>query len=156
MNIFVLDLDPKKCAEYHCDKHVIKMILETAQLLSTVCRYYDIDHGYKLTHKNHPCSIWLRESYQNVVWLWKLGIELCHEYERRYKKVHKSFGVIQFTPLDDLYKIYENKTEMTSFKLAMPDQYKTENPVESYKLYYLNEKKDIAKWKHSQIPEWWS
>lgn len=154
MNIFVLDLEPKKCAEYHCDKHIVKMILETAQLLSTVCRSFGIDYGYKLTHKNHPCSIWLRESYKNVEWLWKLGIELCHEYQKRYKKQHKSFNIIQYTPLNDLYEIMENKDKMTNFKLAMPDQYKTDDPVLSYRQYYINEKKNIAKWKFTETPDW--
>ena len=86
MNIFYLDKDPKKCAEMHCDKHVVKMILEYAQLLSTAHRVLDgnewADHVglYKATHKNHPSAIWARESAGNYFWLNKLFQELCKEY----------------------------------------------------------------------------
>ena len=68
MNIFVLDLDVKKCAEYHVDKHVVKMILESAQLLCGVHHIVSPDNvniPYKLSHKNHPCSIWTRKSLSN-------------------------------------------------------------------------------------------
>lgn len=68
MNIFVLDSDPEIAAKYHTDKHVIKMILESAQMMSTVVRYVGLDAGYKSTHLNHPCTIWARTSLSN--WLW--------------------------------------------------------------------------------------
>ena len=71
MNIFILDEDPKKCAEYHNDKHVVKMILESAQLLCGVHHMVEsgLDVPYGLSHKNHPCSIWARECIENYVWL---------------------------------------------------------------------------------------
>ena len=78
MNIFVLDEDVEKCAEYHCDKHVIKMILESAQMMSAVVRLNGHDTGYKLTHKNHPCTIWARKSLSNYIWLKSL-ISLLHQ-----------------------------------------------------------------------------
>ena len=81
MNIFYLDEDVKKCAEYHCDKHCIKMILETAQLLCGVHWATGGDAPYRLSHKNHPCAIWARESYSNYVWLTDLGFALCNEYQ---------------------------------------------------------------------------
>ena len=85
MNIFFLDFDTNKCAEYHCDKHVVKMILETAQLLCGV--HHMVIHErlsndqvpYKLSHKNHPCAIWTRESLSNYLYLCDLGLELCKE-----------------------------------------------------------------------------
>lgn len=157
MNIFVLDLDPVKAAEYHCDKHVIKMILETGQLLSTTCRYFDIDYGYKKTHVNHPCAIWARQSYQNILWLQRLGIELCFQYTKRYFKLHKSLDVILQLPLDEIReKFGKNNIElnnMTRFALAMPEQYKTNDVVESYRNYYIHEKKDICTWKIDK-PVW--
>ena len=98
MNIFILDTNPRKCAEYHNDKHVVKMILETAQLLCGVHwitqSTYEIP--YKLSHKNHPCSIWARECIENYNWLCELGIELCEEYTYRYGKRHKSQDIIEW------------------------------------------------------------
>ena len=73
MNIFFLDNDIRKCAIYHCDKHVVKMTLETAQLLCGVHHIIGGDAPYKLSHKNHPCSIWARESLSNYMLLSELG-----------------------------------------------------------------------------------
>ncbi len=97
MNIFVLDQDPKVCAKYHNNKHVVKMILETAQLLCGVHHMVEskIEIPYKLSHKNHPCSIWARECIENYVWLCDLGMELCFEYTYRYGKKHKSQAVFE-------------------------------------------------------------
>ena len=83
MNIFVLDKDIKKCAQYHCDRHVIKMILESSQMLSTACRMNGVHDGYKATHISHPCSIWVRESLDNWFWLRDLVTELNEEYKYR-------------------------------------------------------------------------
>jgi hypothetical protein len=77
MNIFYLDKSPYTCARYHCDKHVVKMILETAQLL---CGAHWATGGtaqYKPTHLNHPCAIWVRKSLSNYKWLCELGFNLC-------------------------------------------------------------------------------
>lgn len=93
MNIFVLDRDVKKCAIYHNDKHVVKMILESAQLLCGVHHMTESninDIPYKLSHKNHPCSIWAREDISNYLWLCELGLELCKEYTYRYGRRHKA------------------------------------------------------------------
>ena len=88
MNIFFLDFNTQKCAQYHCDKHVVKMILETAQLLCGV--HHMIPQvtpqvPYKLSHKNHPCAIWTRDSLSNYLYLCDLGLELCKEYTYRNK-----------------------------------------------------------------------
>jgi hypothetical protein len=80
LNIFYLDNDPEIAAKYHCDKHVVKMILETAQVLTAVKhRYGETDTTYKCTHKNHPSTKWAGDRTLHYVWLWKLGIELCRE-----------------------------------------------------------------------------
>jgi hypothetical protein len=95
MNIFVLDNDTRLAALYHCDKHVVKMILETAQLLCTAHRELDGDERaarlsfYRATHKNHPCAKWARETRANYLWLYDLLKWLLHEYTFRYSKVHK-------------------------------------------------------------------
>ena len=98
MNIFWLDWDLEKCAEYHCDKHCTKMIVEYAQLLCTAHHVLQDDRSdipYRLVHKNHPCAIWARESLSNYLVLCELGLELCKEYTHRYKKTHKSKQVLE-------------------------------------------------------------
>ena len=92
MNIFVTSSCPDKCAEYLDDKRVVKMVLETAQILSTVVRFYGYEGKdvYKSTHKNHPCCVWARESKQNYLWLMRHFQALCVEYTNRFKKTHKS------------------------------------------------------------------
>jgi hypothetical protein len=158
MNIFVLDYDPKSCAQMHCDKHVVKMILETAQLLCGVHHMtnQETEHvPYKLSHKNHPCSIWTRECIENYVWLCDLGLELCEEYTYRYGKKHKSQEIIEWCLLN-IPKIKENGS-VTDFKLAMPDECKIDNnPILSYRKYYIDFKKDFAKWKNRDVPNWFT
>ena len=90
MNIFYLDKNPKLCAQYHVDRHVVKMILETAQLLSTAHWLTGGEGPYRATHKNHPSAIWARSNKSNYNWLCKLGLELCEEYTYRYGKIHKT------------------------------------------------------------------
>jgi len=156
MNIFVLDLDTKKCAEYHCDKHVVKMILETAQLLCGVhwATESPYEAPYKLSHKNHPCAIWARECIENYIWLCDLGMELCEEYTYRYGKRHKSQAIIEWCIINKPY-IRENG-DITPFALAMPDEYKVSSAVESYKNYYIGAKSGIASWKSREVPEWYN
>jgi hypothetical protein len=155
MNIFVLDLDPKKCAQYHCDKHVVKMIVETAQLLSTAHHVNGTQsglegHWYKKTHVNHPCAIWARKSKDNYDWLCDLGLELCFEYEVRYGKVHKTTNMM--ASLRDNYPNYFRDKYMTQRPLCMPNQYKQSDPVLAYRDYYKNEKSSILQYKTS-IPD---
>ena len=153
MNIFFLDFDTKKCAEYHCDKHVVKMILETAQLLCSTHWVIGSEAPYKLSHKNHPCSIWVRESLSNYLYLCDLGLELCKEYTYRYGKRHKSQDVIEWCLTN---KPNISDTEFTEPPKAMPDEYKVNNVIESYRNYYIGAKKDFAVWKNRNIPEWFS
>lgn len=154
MNIFVLDENKQKCAEYHCDKHVVKMIIEYAQMLSTTVRLTtDNDVGYRITHKNHPCTIWVRESLSNWLWLRDMTKHLNDEYRKRYNKDvnHKSFDVIQTLPTPNIPDI-----GLTEFKLAMPEHCKTESVVESYRKYYMVEKKDFVTWKNMDKPNWFN
>ena len=156
MNIFILDYNTKKCAQYHCDKHVVKMILETAQLLCGVHHVTDqvTDQvQYKLSHKNHPCAIWARESLSNYLYLCDLGLELCKEYTYRYGKRHKSQQVIEWCMIN---KPQIPDIDFTSPPKAMPDEYKVIDVVESYRNYYMGAKKNFAVWKNRNIPEWFS
>lgn len=156
MNIFVLDTDTKKCAEYHNDKHVVKMILETAQLLCGVHWVLESKHDapYKLSHKNHPCAIWARECIENYIWLCDLGLELCEEYTFRYEKRHKSQDVIEWCLLNAPNLI--EKGDITPFAMAMPDECKVDDVVKSYRTYYMAEKRSIAQWKNREVPEWFN
>ena len=152
MNIFFLDFDTKKCAEYHCDKHVVKMILETAQLLCGSHWIAGSEAPYKLSHKNHPCSIWVRESLSNYLYLCDLGLELCKEYTYRYGRRHKSQDIIEWC-LTNKPNIHD--VDFTCPPLAMGDEYKIGNDIiESYRNYYIKAKKDFALWKNRPIPDW--
>ena len=154
MNIFVLDSDTKKCAVYHNDKHVVKMILEYAQLLCGAHHMTESKYEipYKLSHKNHPSAIWTRECIENYIWLCDLGLELCEEYTYRYGKRHKTQDVIEWA-LVHKPKIKSNN-DITPFALAMPDECKVGDAVESYRTYYMVDKRKIANWKNRETPEW--
>ena len=152
MNIFVLHQDPAQAAHMMCDKHVVKMILESNQMLSTVARKNGHDAPYRSTHANHPCTIWTGESIQNWRWLVSHSRALCAEYTQRYGRTHKSQAVTEWAEsLDiDLPNIGQ-----TDFRLAMPDTYKRYDPVKSYRSYYRGEKASFAKWKNGNTPRWW-
>lgn len=151
MNIFILDKDPKTCAQYHCDKHVVKMILESAQMLCTVLSNKGVDVPYKPTHAKHPCTIWAAESVANFNWLRTLSKYLNDEYKLRFnKKVnHKSYDVIQSLP-----EYSHTCSDLTEFAQAMPDEYKNSDPVKAYRDYYKHDKRDFATWK-TNTPTWW-
>ncbi|CAB4196930.1 hypothetical protein UFOVP1290_450 [uncultured Caudovirales phage] len=157
MNIFLLDSDITLCAQYHVDKHCVKMILEYTQLLNNALIKHNISYEpvYRQTHKNHPASIWTAESYDNFDWLSSLAIELCGEYTHRYNKIHKCQSLIEFFRESD-YKSKLPKCGMTDFKLCMPDLYKVDSAVESYRNYYRGDKTHIAKWSKRNVPDWWS
>ena len=164
MNIFFLDTDVKLSAQYHVDKHVVKMILETAQLLCSAQHLNgNIDKElipYKMTHKNHPCAIWARQSLPNYLYLCELGLALGEEYTYRYGKTHKSVEVIKWC-LTNKPNIPD--TEFTCPPLAMPDEFKTvsntypiTSAVLSYRKYYKGAKSDLASWKKREVPTWYS
>jgi hypothetical protein len=152
MNIFVLDYDIDKCAEYHCDRHIVKMITETAQILSSVYYFTDEEYKapYKLTHINHPCCVWARESLSNWVWLRDLGIALYNEYKYRYNdKMHKAGEVIL-----TLEKPSIPDNGLTKQPQVMPEYCRRMDVVEAYRNYYIQEKQHILKYTRKAIPEW--
>lgn len=155
MNIFVLDYNPQLCARMHADKHVVKMILETAQLLSTAiqrCSPYPLSDIYNITHVSHPCAKWTRASQSNFLWLQALGTHLCKEYSYRYKKEHKSEAIIHRVK-DYLQVIPEGG--FTERPQCMPDIYKEKgDPITAYRNYYLGEKTHILKYTRRHVPEW--
>tara|TARA_R110000824_G_scaffold52615_4_gene145809 strand:+ start:1944 stop:2405 length:462 start_codon:yes stop_codon:yes gene_type:complete len=151
MNIFVLDRCPKKAAQMACDKHVIKMILETAQMLCTVASNHGFKMRYRPTHHKHPCTLWAGKSQQNWNWLIAHGIALSQEYTVRYNKRHKSQNVIEAC---GRLKLPIEKLGLLPFAQAMPSQYRDPDPVTAYQAYYHGEKAGFATWK-TQTPKWW-
>ena len=151
MNIFYLDYDTTKCAKYHNDKHVVKMILETAQLLCGAHWASGGEAPYKLSHKNHPSAKWVREDINNYHWLCSLGVKLCNEYSYRYGKNHKTESIIYWC-IENLPNVPD--VGFTPPPLAMPDEYKESSHVQSYRNYYMGEKRDFCNWKHRDVPSW--
>lgn len=175
MNIFYLSNDPADCARQHVDKHVVKMILEYGQLMSTAHRvidgvYYEgkTDKGrriarwllpderehtmWKASHIKHPSGIWVRSSKQHYQWLYSLWLELLKEYTYRYNKEHKTSEkklIFKSTPVN----IPDNGW-MSDPTPAMPDIYKTTTSIDSYRNYYLGDKKRFARWKNRTAPAW--
>jgi len=178
MNIFYLHNDPKTCAELHNDKHVVKMILEYAQLLSTAHRVLDgvlIDgqspsgrkkkiylladnrntNLYATTHINHPSAIWVRHSYENYEWLYKLFIAVLNEYTYRYGRIHATARLIDALSIPPTH--IPKGVGFTEPTPAMPDEFKVSgNSVRSYINYYVGAKKHLASWKKRQTPEWFT
>ena len=151
MNIFVLDKDPIVSAQLMCDKHIVKMILESAQMLCSP--FPEGEAPYKRTHFNHPCSKWIRESTDNYEWLLTHAYALLDEYLNRYNKIHKSLDAIAWC--DDHYHQLDLPVDigLTNFVQAMPDEYKNEDAIVAYQTYYVNDKKYFAKWKNREIPK---
>lgn len=135
MNIFYLDPNPIRAAMLHCDVHVRKMILESAQMLCAA--HEEGSAPYKRTHYNHPCTKWVREDLGNYLWLCRLGLALCEEYTARTNKVHKTQEVLQWCR-DNVPTSLTNKTHgWTKPPCCMPDEFIVSlDPVVNYTLYY--------------------
>lgn len=152
MNIFILDEDIEKNVQYHCDKHVVKMILESAQMLCTVCSDY-MEVPYRPVHKNHPCTKWVRESLSNWRWLRDFTFALNEEYKYRYGKNfdHKSATVVQSLrepPIADV--------GLTPFAICTTDAFRKLPVVEAYREYYKADKAYMCTWKKRPVPEWFN
>ena len=183
MNIFYVDHDPVKAAQALVDKHVVKMILESAQLLSTAHRVLDgemtvydkyvegslppryrktktwrLHDGrdkviYSATHINHPSAVWCRTAVENYTWLVDHMYGLMDEYTYRYGKKHKCHGEIAYL-LQSPPKNLET-WNWTEMPTAMPDEYKVAgDSLTSYRNYYKIGKSKLHAWKNRQPPEW--
>lgn len=157
MNIFVVHTDPQVAARMLCDQHVVSQVKETAQMLSTAYHEFEQAAPYRATHRNHPCSVWVRESTGNYTWLVQHGLALGAEYFERYgrhkNKRHASEAVIRGLTLPPLGLPYG---PLTPFAQAMPEEYRGDDAVEAYRRFYLNDKRRFARWtKERAAPEWW-
>ena len=167
MNLFILSLSFKECAESMFDKHVSKILLEAVQMLCTTIQIVDPDNEiknviklYKICHKNHPTTIWIRSSLENYMWTLDLVDAMHEEWKYRYDhpsdKMHKSYIVAKhlrtFAPTADKFQ----HVGLLPFALAMPIECKSNDPVESYRKYYQTpEKQKIASWKKRSKPDWY-
>ena len=175
MNIFYLHEDPVQNAIWHIDKHIVKMPIEYAQLMSTAHRLLDgemylgktaigrnikrwklhderEDILYKASHINHPSAIWVRESIENYFQMYKLYMAVLSEFTNRYGKIHGSSkpSIALIRPPSNIPMV-----KGTQLPQCMPEMCKVkDNPILAYRNYYIVEKNSFASWKNREIPEW--
>ena len=165
MNIFCLSECPNESARWLVDKHVVKMLLESLQIMSTVADYLGLQGPYRPVMLNHPCTIWARESSENFSWLWQHAIAISETYTDRYGKRHKS--AMSMMKHNDVWKeVIEilPKTGQTDFAVAISPNMRCRylpgfeelSTVEKYRAYYVYDKDRIAvwSWPHEK-PEWY-
>lgn len=170
MNIFFLDSDIKKSAEYHVDKHVVKMRLELAQIACVAHHMTGTNTNiipYKKTHQNHPSAIWTRESLANYNYVINLGLALCDELEFRFN-----------TPYQKCYEVFnwlkENQPNIVDIGLTRPklainfEEYYIKEQIQdyvnnesdfdwaikNYREYYKKGKTHLYAWKKRNKPNW--
>ena len=146
MNIFFLHKDPSRAAKAQCDKHVVKMVLETTQMLSTAARRRGYDIGYQSAYPKHPMTVWVGDTRDNFYWALCHAEELSKEYTARYSKFHASQKVI-----DNIHEYYPNISfdNITEPPQCMPDEFKCDDYVRAYRDYYIHK---IGGWKFP--PKW--
>jgi len=168
MNIFYLDADAQMAARYHCDRHVVKQILESWQLLSAAWhRNPDLMGAIEIygkvlpsnvlskpTFLNHPCARWAASSSANYWWLHSLAMELLYEYRVRFSRTHavsEKIHLLEEVPFMPLLK------DFTAPPICVPEYIRASvsDPVVAYRLYYLLEKRHFAKWTNREAPQWW-
>jgi len=163
MNIFVLNESPKTSAEMMLNKHVIKMPLESMQMLSTIATHLKLNAPYKPVMLNHPSTIWARESKQNYQWLLDHCLALCEEYTFRYGKTHKvETTYYEYTQTWEEALSLLPDTKLTPFAIAISqdmncrkvDGFDAMTTIEKYQQYYIHDKWPIAEWKRKE-PSWW-
>ena len=152
MNIFILDKNPTLSTIYHTDKHIVKMPIESTQILCTVLHSTNQapDWSYKPTHKSHPCVIWASESLDNWRWLRNYTLLLGEEYTYRYNKPHKSINIAKWLPEPHIPSL-----GLTPFAKCVPDEFKHLDVVEAYREYFKHYKNHIKQYTKRPIPDWW-
>lgn len=173
MNIFILDKDPVISASYHCDKHVVKMLVESAQMFGSthwfmngftskkqilnietdIWQNFPRSKPYGIGFMNHPCTKWLRSSSENYNWQMMHANALYEEYRKRYGREMNISRILKwFSEASKQYIFPQNS--MTPFALAMNVEFKVDDAVESYRNYYRAKKRNFAKWKYTDEPSW--
>jgi len=163
MNIFYLhNYSVLENARYHCDKHVVKMVTEYCQILSTVMHKKSIDDPpYKPTHVNHPCTLWACENWYNFNWLVEQFDALCQEYTHRYKKIH---ACQKFLPIfekasndmpDDQPDVLTQLPQCVDEDCKFSHYLDNRDTAIAYRLYYIKHKNHFATWKNRPVPDWY-
>ena len=159
MNIFAVDECPTAAAQALPDKLVVKMPLETTQILSTASELLGVPGPYRKTHQHHPCVKWVMRDRAN--WLWTLdhGRALCDEYRYRYGKTHGCEEILEEIS-EECARPDKFSTNHEPFFLAMPDELRHDpnlscNPVEAYREYLRTRKAYYARWTRRSAPTWW-
>ena len=172
MNIFVLDTDPHAAARMMCDKHIPKMLVESAQMMASALRRHGVDESelpltrrgtpYKMSFPHHPCTKWVGDSYQNFMWLYEHAKAISQEYLKRFgnrRGTHRTVRTIRemHQAFDKHFVTFDFPEDgLTPFALAMPEEYQSEDPVKAYRAYYKADKSYFAKWdKGTPAPNWW-
>ena len=155
MNRFILDTTPRASAQAHCDKHVVKMIVEEAQMLSTVHHAHGDDDPrlYRPTHRHHPCTLWAGQSRGNYEWAWELLYHLTCEYTVRFGRVHATEKLL--APLAYVPDGVNRDTVVTEFPQSVPEDLRGDDPIAAYRAFYLRDKARFATWTRRQPPSWW-
>lgn len=158
MNIFYLDTSPVLAAQYHADKHIGKMMIEGAQLLFTSYHVMTgMDTPWKPTHRNHPCTLWLMESQWNHDWLAMLVGFLQVEWTYRWGRgSHKAAKMVEdfFVTSNPWPSVKWPSYVPTKPALAIADDCKMDDPVESYRQYYRKHKVHLHSWTVRGAPDW--
>ena len=164
MNIFILDEDPTIAAQYNCDTHVCKIILEATQMMALAHKHRDrpfrTDSPPKLQQglyqprgvHNHPVSVWVRATYGNYKWTAQHTLALCQEYTNRYHKIHATQHIAEWLSSNHPFDIIEERTE---FIQAMPDDVKHASPITAYRQYYQKYKTNLIRYRTNNVPHWY-
>jgi hypothetical protein len=162
MNVFFISRDPAECARWHVDRHVVKMVVEYAQLLASAHRMLDMDFIdpsiYKLSHKNHPCAVWCRQTSGNYQWLFDLYKETALEYTHRYGKHHASW-----TKCQTALSVHPRALPIGAFtdpppcvgpelKARMVEE--NLDSLEINRIFYSTAKQHLHSWKQRSAPDW--
>jgi hypothetical protein len=154
VNVFAVDRDPVRAGRALCDRHVVKMTLEAAQILCTAARTrLGRKAPYRPTHASHPCVAWAAARRENWDWLVRHGLALADEYERRFGRVHSSRAVIaRMARLGPPARGGRRQP----FAQVMPERYRGPDAVAAYRRYYAAEKARLATWRPpARAPRWW-
>lgn len=155
MGIFAIHRDPVKAGRSLCDRHLVVMAKEAAQMVSTVARKQGLGIGLKSTHANHPCTLWAGKSRENFEWLLTHGLAICSEYSYRYLGRHASVDALRDVK-NVSFLLNFPEQGLTPFAQAMPEKYRGKNAVLAYRRFYIGEKAYFARWKNGrEAPRWW-
>ena len=154
MNIFYINENPIIAAQELADDHIRKMQIESAQMCCTAHWETGNEAPYKRAHKNHPSTIWARQSIQHYIWLVEHGLEICNEFKKRYGKRHKTQDVLEWLLVN-----HPNIPDIDFVPppQCMPDEFKGPNTLEAYKKFYIKDKvgvKGLSWNKLNNQPEW--